>query len=220
MNSWRRCAGSLVLVLCLCSTQAAADWQLARQDGERRISVYVQDSKPSDYQQFYAVTRVQTRLSTVVAVLADVAAMPEWIARLRSAKLIKREADRDLWVHTVYRLPYPFKEREALLHSQLRQRRDGVVEVHTRAERGLLAPAPQRVRLYELHSTWRLTPEAGGWVKIEMWGSGSPGGYVPPLLFNYNLPDEPAQTLKHLRQMLLREKYQKKILSYIREPQV
>jgi len=42
---------------------------------------------------------------------------------------------------------------------------------------------------------------------------------MPPLLFNYNLPDEPAQTLRHLRQMLMREKYRNKTLSYIHEPQ-
>jgi len=56
-------------------------------------------------------------------------------------------------------------------------------------------------------------------VRIEMWGQGEPGGYMPPLLFNYNLPDEPAQTLRHLRQMLMREKYRNKTLSYIHEPQ-
>jgi hypothetical protein len=40
---------------------------------------------------------------------------------------------------------------------------------------------------------------------------------VPSILFNYNLPDEPVQTLRNLRKMLTREKYQNRQLSYIRE---
>jgi len=44
---------------------------------------------------------------------------------------------------------------------------------------------------------------------VELWGSGDPEGFVPALMFNYNLPDEPLQSLRQLRKMLLRDKYQK-----------
>lgn len=209
----------LVLLLCLCTAAAhASEWKLSRQDAARDIRVYLRETPGTSYNNFYAVTRVKTRLSTVVAVLSDVPAMPEWIARLRSAKLIKREADREMWVHSIYKLPYPFLEREAVLHSILKQEKTGIVEITTRPEKGFIEANPKRVRLLNMSSTWRLTPEKDGVVKIEMWGEGDPGGYVPPMLFNYNLPDEPAQTLKFLRQMLTRDKYQKKVLAYIREP--
>ena len=214
----------LAILLCVCtaaahaSEQKASEWKLARQDKARDIRVYLRETPGSSYNNFYAVTRVKTRLSTVVAVLSDVPATPEWIARLRATKLLKREADREMWVHSIYKLPYPFLEREAVLHSMLKQEKNGMVEIVTRPEKGFIKDNPKRVRLLNMSSTWRLTPEKDGVVKIEMWGEGDPGGYVPPMLFNYNLPDEPAQTLKFLRQMLTREKYQKKTLSYIREP--
>lgn len=209
----------LALLLVFFTTAVTAnEWQLSRHDSSRDIRVYLREVPGSSYNSFYAITRVQTRLTNVVAVLADVPAMPEWIARLRAVKLIKRDADRDVWVQSIYRLPYPFLEREAVLHSTLRQEKNGVVEVITRAEKGFIPSHPKRVRLLNMKSTWRLTPEKNGMIKIEMWGEGDPGGYVPPMLFNYNLPDEPAQTLKYLRQMLTREKYQKKTLAYIREP--
>lgn len=207
-----------VLLLVLAPFAMASEWQLSRRDENRDIRVYLRESPGSSYNSFYAVTRVNTRLSTVVAVLADVPAMPEWIARMKSAKLLRRDANRDAWVHSSYKLPYPFLEREAVLHSTLKQDKSGVVEVLTRAEPGHVPNNPKRVRLLDMQGTWRLTPEKDGMVKIEMWGEGNPGGYVPPMLFNYNLPDEPAQTLKHLRQMLTREKYQNKTFSYIREP--
>lgn len=207
-----------VLLWVLGAGAHADEWVLARQDEARGIRVYTRDIPGLSYKGFYAVTRVHARLSSVVAVLSDVPAMPEWIARMKAARLLRREADREIWVHGVYRLPYPFLEREAVLHSTLKQERSGVVEIATHAVPGLVPPAPRRVRLLNLHSLWRLTPERNGLVKIEMWGQGEPGGYVPPLLFNYNLPDEPLQTLRNLRQMLTRDKYRTRTPSYIREP--
>lgn len=210
---------TVLLCLLLCPLSASADqWELARTDEVRDIRVYLRKEPDSPYKGFYAITRARTSLSSVVAVLSDVPAMPEWIARMRSARMLKRVADREVWVHGVYQLPYPFVEREAVLLSTLTQKKNGSVEVATRAVPGMTVTNSGRVRLTEMHSLWRLTPEKGGIVKIELWGQGTPGGYVPPLLFNYNLPDEPAQTLRNLRQMLTRDKYRKKTLGYIREP--
>lgn len=208
----------LALLLSWAPPACADDWTQVRRDDARDIRVYVRPAPGTNYKRFYATTRVTARLSTVVAALSDVAAMPEWIARVSSARLLRREANREVWMHTVYRLPYPFLEREAVLHSVLRQDKSGVVEIATRAVPGMIPPHPRRVRLTSLHSLWRLTPERNGVVKVELWGEGEPGGYVPPLLFNYNLPDEPAQTLRNLRQMLTRDKYRARTLDYIREP--
>jgi hypothetical protein len=210
---------ALILALSAQLTFAAHEgWQLVRSDTARDIRVYLRDVPGSSYKSFYATTRTKAGLASVVAVLTDVPALPEWIARLKAARLIKREGDQQLWVHSVYGLPYPFLEREAVLHSTLSQDKSGVVEIVTRAERGAIAASPHRVRLTNMHGVWRLTAETGGTVKIEMWGRGEPGGYMPPLLFNYNLPDEPLQTLRNLRQMLTREKYKEKNLKLIGEP--
>ncbi len=65
------------------------------------------------------------------------------------------------------------------------------------------------MRLTNFKSTWQLSPLAKSGTKVELWGSGDPEGFVPALIFNYNLPDEPLQSLRQLRKMLLRDKYQK-----------
>jgi hypothetical protein len=195
----------------------AGQWQLVRNDDTREIRAYLRTVPDSEYKSFYATTRVKASLSSIVAVLSDVPAMPEWIARMRSAQLLRREANREIWVHGIYKLPYPFLEREAVLHSVLTQGKKGVIEVTTRAVGGYINNHPKRVRLMNMYSIWRLTPEKNGIVKIELWGQGDPGGYVPPLLFNYNLPDEPVQILRNLRQMLMREKYRQRRLEYIQD---
>jgi len=207
-----------LLLYILSGPVLAGDWQLVRRDDARDISVYTRRMPSTSYNGFYAVTRVNARLTSIVAVLSDVPAMPDWLPRMKSAKLIRREGDNDIWLHSVYKLPYPFIEREGVMRATLKQEQDGIVEIITRAEKGFVSTNPKRIRLTNMQSTWRLTPEKNGIVKIEMWGQGDPGGYLPPLLFNYNLPDESVQTLKLLRHMLGREKYRLKQLRYIREP--
>lgn len=210
---------ALALPMAAPAAPAPADaWTLVRTDSARDLRVYLRDTPGSGYKRFYAITRVTASLSTVVAALSDVHAMPEWISRMSSARLLRRDGNREAWVHSVYKLPYPFIEREAVLHSTLRQLPSGVVEIATRAEPGFIPANPRRVRLTRMSGLWRLTPEKKGVVKIELWGEGEPGGYVPHLLFNYNIADEPQQTLRNLRQMLMRDKYRNKSLDYIREP--
>jgi hypothetical protein len=209
----------LALALPMAAPAAPADdWELVRNDSARDLRVYLRDSPGSGYKRFYATTRVQASLSTVVAALSDVPAMPQWISRMSEARLLRRDGNREAWVHSVYKLPYPFVEREAVLHSTLRQLPSGVVEITTRAEPGFIPANTRRVRLTRMSGLWRLTPENKGTVKIELWGEGEPGGYVPHLLFNYNIAGEPQQTLRNLRQMVARDKYRAKKLPYIREP--
>ncbi len=206
------------LMLFMSMPLMASTWELVRKDEQRNIRVYLRDVPQSSYKSFYAVTHVKTSLGAVVATLSDVPAMPEWIARMTTVKLLRRNADSELWVHARYRLPYPFLEREAVLQSSLQQ--DPITKtviITTRSVPGFIVAGKNRVRLLNMHSTWKISPEKEGLVRIEFWGEGEPGGYVPPILFNYNLPDEPVQTLRNLRKMLTREKYRTKRLHYIRE---
>ena len=198
---------------CLMTAALADDgWGLSREDASRQIKVYTRAQADSDYDEFRAEMLVPQSIDTVVAVLRDIPAWPEWIARIRKVKLLRHEGESN-WVYVVYKLPYPFKERDTVLQSLLRREgKNGVVTIRSMAVRN--PPIPEldgkRVHLYELQSTWRLTPLPGGGTRIELSGHGAPGGYMPSLVFNYNLADEPQQTMRLLRVMLGREKYQGK----------
>jgi hypothetical protein len=199
-----------LLAACLMATAARADdgWDLSREDAARQIRVYTRARPGSDYDEFRAEMTVTQPVATVVAVLADVNAWPEWIARIRMVKRLRREGDRS-WVYVVYKLPYPFKERDTVLQSTLVRDNSGGVVIRSVAVRNppLTEQDNRRVHLYDLESSWRLTPLPGGGTRIELSGRGEPGGFMPSLIFNYNLADEPQQTLRLLKVMAGREKY-------------
>jgi hypothetical protein len=198
-----------LLALCLFAApaHAATDWQLAREDRDRNIQVFVRGEPGQPYHAVYALTRLQVPASAVLAVLQDVPAAPEWVVRVSESRLLRREGDQR-WVYSNYQLPYPFLARDAVLHSVIRHGAGGVVSMDTVAVPDMVPLRARHVRLTGFHSLWTITPEANGWVKVELWGEGNPGGYIPSWLFNYSLPDEPVQTLRNLRRMALRPKYQ------------
>ncbi|MFN3587561.1 MAG: hypothetical protein ACK4UT_08655, partial [Moraxellaceae bacterium] len=84
----------------------AQEWTLARNDKARDIRVYVRALPGSDYQTFYAVTRVSAPSESVLAVLSDVPAMPEWVVRMVGVRLLRRNGSKEMWLHAHYRLPY------------------------------------------------------------------------------------------------------------------
>lgn len=199
------------LCLLLSSLVFADEWDLARNDTQRQIQVYVSPQNNNSYHQFKAQTMVEQPLNTVLAVLSDINAWPQWLARIKLVNVLKKEKDHSL-VYVVYKLPYPFVERDMVLYNRVQHLKEGVVLIKAQAQTNYRLPPDiiaKQVRLTNFSSTWRLTPLAKGGTLIELWGQGDPEGFVPALVFNYNLPDEPLQSLKQLRKMVLRPQYQK-----------
>lgn len=202
----------VVILSLLMSMQSAAqdNWELAKEDTQRNIQVYVRPQESNPYDEFYAQTIVQQPIETVVAVLSDINAWPQWLARIKKVQILKKQENQS-WVYVVYKLPYPFVERDTVLYARLsKNAKTSIVTIQSNAQANY--PMPQeltvkRVRLNELSSTWRLTPLVTGGTKIELTGRGEPGGYMPSLIFNYNLADEAQQTLRLLRKMLIRPQY-------------
>jgi hypothetical protein len=204
----------VVFILCvlLNSLAFADEWELARHDNQRQIQVYVSSQNNSSYHQFKAQTIVEQPIGTVLAVLSDINAWPQWLARIKLVNVLKKQKDHSL-VYVIYKLPYPFLERDMVLYNRVQHLNTGAILIKAQAQTNYRLPSDivtKRIRLTNFSSTWRLTTLATGKTLIELWGQGDPEGFVPALVFNYNLPDEPLQSLKQLRKMVLRPQYQKK----------
>ena len=193
------------------SVEAGDGWRLQRQEPARQIRVYLHDRPGVQYRDVYAVTTMPGTPAGIESVLSDVAAMPQWAARVSEARLIKRQNNL-AWIYIQYRLPYPFKPRDVVVKSE-RSLSAGVISIRSQAVRGYARELPGKVRLHAVQSSWRLTPQPDGLVKIELWGSAEPGGLVPAVIYNYNLADDALQTVRQLRRMSVREKYQDKAMS-------
>lgn len=212
---------AIALFSCWIVCAGANDWMLAKDDVERDIRVWTRELPGQDFRAFYAVTTVEARLTTLVAVLTDVAAMPEWVYRVQSSRLLRQQGPRENWIYTVNQMPYPFHDRDAVLHSRYRQDpKTLTITIDTEAVPGWVKRVPGRVRIPRMNSQWLLTPLGQGRVRVVWTGHGELGGWVPRWAAAMGLPDGPHFTLRNLRRMIQRNKYQDKGLSLVREPNI
>ena len=111
----------VVFILCLLfSVVSYADneWELAKEDTQRNIQVYLRPQLTNPYDEFYTQTTVPQPIETVLAVLADIGAWPQWLARIKKVQVLKKQ-DNQSWVYVIYKLPYPFVERDTVLYARL-----------------------------------------------------------------------------------------------------
>jgi hypothetical protein len=185
----------------------ADGWVLKKTDKERDIRVYQRASSGSQFDDIYAVTVLEGGPARIEAILTDASAMSEWLARVTQAKVISRKNDAAI-IYLRYVLPYPFRPRDAVLLSRRTKTSEGIViEAEAVAEKYPLQK--NVVRMLGAKSRWKVSTVDVHRVKVELWGSGEPGGLIPAMLYNFNVADDAMQTLKQLRRMALREKYVK-----------
>ena len=193
-------------LLLACGAQADG-WVLKKTDKERDIRVYQRASSGSQFDDIYAVTVLEGGPARIEAILTDASAMSEWLARVTQAKVISRKNDAAI-IYLRYVLPYPFRPRDAVLLSRRTKTSEGIViEAEAVAEKYPLQK--NVVRMLGAKSRWKVSTVDVHRVKVELWGSGEPGGLIPAMLYNFNVADDAMQTLKQLRRMALREKYVK-----------
>lgn len=209
--AWLLAMSLLFLSTTVYSNDTVGDgWRLQRQEPARQIRVYLHDRPNGQYRDVYAVTTMKGSTQRIEAVLSDVAVMPQWASRVDEARLIKRQGNA-AWIYIQYKLPYPFKPREVVVKTE-RIESNGIVTIRSQAVPGYVRETVGKIRMQSVQSSWRLTPQSSNNVKIELWGSAEPGGLIPAVVYNFNLADDALQTLRQLRRMSLREKYQDKAL--------
>jgi len=205
------------------ATQAAQEpWKLDLVDAENSIEIHTRH-REDGFVEFQGITRLNTSLSSLVALLRDVERLPRWSYRTSLAMELERVSARERIVYTVARLPWPFKDRDLVVRSRLQQ--DPVslaVIVTAQALPDYMPEDPAYVRVPFLDSSWTFLPLDDGIVEVRFRGYGDGGGSLSRGFFNWFsalvVSEAPHQTLIGLRRMVRQQQYQRASISIIREP--
>jgi len=204
--------GFCVLV-CLAPVRADSDWQLAAE--EDGITVYTREVKSSPIKQFKASTKVAASLGSVLAVMLDSEACPEWVYRCEDAKVLQRNKFGDTYVYRTINLPWPVSDRDIVMHKIVTQDPDSKVITIKNTSAPDFIPRTKHVRIEVSESEYRLAPQGDGSAVQLTWKQLSdPAGFIPKALVNSMIVTSPLSTLKNLREMVKKEKYRNAELSY------
>jgi len=172
----------------------------------------------SDYVVHRAVTRVKTRLSNVVALLRDNQGYPVWRHGMSRTKLLKRLNPQESMTYIGINMPWPARDRDAVLHSTWHQDPETLVVTKIEvAEPHYVKASKEYQRIPVIESKWTLTPLSEGWVEVMHESYTDPGGDAPDWMVEYLSVEVPYHTLSKLRAFDL-DHYQLVHYAFIEEP--
>ena len=185
----------------------ASQWQLQK-DG--KITVYTRYIEGEQLKAFKVSTQVKSNLASMLTLLADTDAFPDWFFMMKGMEVIREpNAEGETYVRLLTEAPWPVKDRDAIIKATLTQ--NPQTQEITIIGVGVPQFYPEQkgfVRMPTLESSWRLTPLADGMLEIEMIGHANPGGAIPKWLANLAVTVMPTRTMKNIHKMLAKEKYQ------------
>lgn len=214
----------LMVALCLLlqaggsSAYASENWNLKKdRDG---IQIYTRKVEGSPFKAVRGITRVNARLSSLVALVRDAKACPDWADRCGESWVHEKINDTEEYVYTLNELPWPVADRDVLAHVRWSQSTDNLaVTMLSSATEGLLEKKKGIVRLTEANAQWIFTPLESGEVEVVTLAHINPAGPLPAWVTNLLLVDAPFNTLSKLREAVQDQKYLNAGFSFISEPE-
>ena len=154
-------------------------WELQRdRDG---IQVHTRSVAGSPYDAVRTTTRMTgVRLSSLVALIEDADACPDWADRCAESYLLERLSDTESLVYTHNDMPFPVKDRDVL--AQVKWTQDPStfeVEMNSTATVGKMEEVRGRLRLTMAMASWNFAPQQDGSVLISNEAHIDPGSALP-----------------------------------------
>lgn len=197
----------LVILALLLSSQsyAVGEWRLdKKEDG---IAVLSREFPGSKVREIKAVTRVNSSVDALVAVINDVPNSIRLSSVVTEASIVSRVND---WNYTVYNrmsMPWPVQDRDVLSCREFNRNNDTLVVTITDVACTGMPSKKNVIRMQRFRQQWQFSPLPEGEVEIELVAHSEPGGPIPSWMVNSMSTDVPYEMLGNLRVISKLEPY-------------
>jgi ribosome-associated toxin RatA of RatAB toxin-antitoxin module len=203
----------LLLVFAFQLSGQENDWKLKKQTKD--LTIFYRQPPASKLKELKMTAIFESNLSTIVAVLKDVEAYPEWLYGCRRAEVVHTLAPfRFMYVEMDF--PWPLSDRDYYGQAHLVQ--DPHTKVVTSRMVGIPEFGPEEenfVRIPQMEVIWKFTPIDEKTTHLDYLLRSDPGGSLPAWLINLALDKGPSRSLRQFGAMLKLEKYKKQSFAYI-----
>lgn len=206
MSVMMRCGGWCGLML-VSSAWADPGWETvsqARQRGE--VSSYVRTVPGHAVKAFKGVVEAPVPMTAILAVLADIGNLPNWVFQCEQAR--RDPAWPDVVYYMEFHTPWPVNNREAVLRNTVSQDpQTFAVTINTVAIPGYVGPSRGRVRIPELNNRFLIEPLKDGGTRVSFETLVDPGGAIPAWMSNWIATSAPKDTLNALLKQAVLPQY-------------
>lgn len=188
------------------------------------VKVYIFKHKNSAFATFRATTQVNASLESLLAVILDIKSGTRWIDACEESFLIKKLSFNEQYHYQTFYIPFPFKNRDFILHSTL------VHDPVTQAITITMSSAPdycrdkqskqctktntsELVRVNKSIGTFKLQANEQG-TAITWIQHTNPAGHLPAWLVNQLIKDTAYKSFKNLAEIVKEQQYKDARLTY------
>ena len=191
-----------------------AKWELRKDKND--VKVYVRETPNSPFKELRMSYNVEASLNSIVALLQDVEAIPDWVYKCTESYLVKKVNQEEEYYYNLIDFPWPLSDRDLIVKNILtRDTVNNTMRSESWAANDMVPEKEGVVRITDLHFWWEFTPKENGIVQIDYYLRSDPGGYLPAWIVNMAADQGPLQTIKRFRKTLKDPKYKNaKAVSY------
>ncbi len=210
------CLFLFLLPISLSAQPIDEGWELKREKGG--IKVYLKEAEDSDIKELKFETELEASLSSLAAILTDVAGFDDWVYASVKSETITKLSDTEVIYYTEIDFPWPMSNRDLVLHSKFWQD-PHTLAIHSQSysvhEKMPEVDGNVRMKKCDLH--WIFTPIGNGRVKLNYFLSSDPGGGIPAWMINLAADQGPLLTMVKFKEEIEKEKYKNAKLAFVQE---
>ncbi len=176
----------------------AQDWTLAKE--KNGIKVYTRESKDSPIKEFKAVTIFEANMHVIEKIILNTKTYPKWYDHCKKSEQIGLQ-DNTVTMHIEYSMPFPFKNRDAVMNLSATRTND-IISIHITRNTISRKDVEDIVRMPVSEGGWQLRKINEHTTEVIHQFKGDPGGNIPVAIVNLFLVDGPLNTLTQLKGMI------------------
>ncbi len=182
-------------------------WKLAQD--KNGIQIYTRPIEGNDLIEFKGITLIETSITSLLALIRDVEATPQWVANCTTSKVLERINDHETVTLSFSDAPWPVMDREAVVHNVITiDPNTSVVTVRQTGKPDYIEAKEKVIRVQRLEGFWQFTPKQEGQVEVVYQLLSDPSGDLPAWLVNSSIISQPYETLRDMKKIVQQDKYQ------------
>lgn len=212
-NTWTILLFIAALFTGILQTQAQT-WELKRNKGG--IKVFVSEQPNTSIKALKFTTTIEASMQTIAAVMTHVEGFNDWVYASLESRTIKRVSDTEVFYYALVDFPWPFDNRDLVLHSKFWQdKKTLALYSKTTSSHWMEKEKPGIVRIKQTTIDWVFTPLGNGKVHVDYILSSDPGGNIPAWMINLAADQGPLQSMIKFKEMLEKERYKNTRLAFV-----
>lgn len=184
---------------------APVGWTEAIRDDD--IVVYKRTRAGSPYEEVRAETRFNAKPDDFIPFFNEPPNFIKWVYGAMESRLVSRAAEFDSVFYGVFKIPWPFENRELFSRVQItRDEKNRQLTARLSDSPSTQPSAAGLVRVSKFESLWSVRAAGENQVDFSIEMYAEPGGKLPPFIVNLVLSRIQLWSIKNLRRELSRSK--------------